>query len=514
MEKYNSINTERQLIKTAADTKKIEKELSFDFTLPDYQPEIKRLLRIGAEVLTPESSFGMNDCEFSGNVDYYVTYLGSDDQMYCAPLSGEYRISIPLSDGMGLFYDGDAYISCDLVSGRVTAKRKLTIRTRLCAFVSIYNNIALESDFLGGADPACTERLDGEVNAGAVESITLPPVNVTDEMIPDMRDGEIRVICAEGKVGVSECVAQNGEIICRGDIFIKLLMCSDGGNIPYSVNRKIPFSVSGASKIADAGTCACASGCVDQLSVTVDDGRIDIEAGARIRVIAGKNEIVKYTKDMYSTLCETECDTLNFDVMKNTGCFNSNITVSDTRSLDELSVKHGSRLVDICSDPIIESCEITGTRAKIAGRIRCTLIFECDGEYAPTDTEIPFVFLQDVKEGTERVFASCTCVNERGRIDGERIGMDHELYICASFFGNERIAAMTALHFGELIAHNDASMRVCYPSHSDSLWSVGRKYHISCEKLARDNSLAKPDRSNDIDTQKSLDGVKYLMICD
>lgn len=514
MEKYNSTNKDRQLIKTASDTKRIEKELSFDFTLPDYQPEIKKLLRIGAEVLTPESSFGMNDCEFSGNVDYYVTYLGSDDQMYCAPLSGEYRISIPLSDGMGLFYDGDAYISCDLVSGRVTAKRKLTVRTRLCAFVRIYNNIALENDFLGGADPACTERLDGEVNAGVTESLVLPYVNVTDEMIPDIRDGEIRVICAEGKVGVSECTAQNGEIICRGDIFMKLLMCSDGGDIPYTVNRKIPFSVSGRSEIADLGACACACGCVDQLSVTVDEGRIDIEAGAKIRVIVGKNESVRYTKDMYSTLCETECDRLSFDVMKNTGCINSNITVSDTRSLDELSVNHGARIVDICSDPVIESCEITGARAKISGKIRCTLIFENDGEYAPTDTEIPFAFVQDVKEGTERVFASCTCVSERGRIDGERIGMDCELYICASFFGNEQIEAMTALHFGELIDHGDASIKVCYPSHSDSLWSVGRRYHISCEKLARNNMLSQHDRSYAIDTQKSLEGVKYLMIYD
>ena len=89
MEKYNSTDNQKQLIKMSVCDKRINKEISGDFTLPDYQPEIKRLLRIGAEVLTPECSFGINDCEISGNIDYYVIYLGADNQMYCAPLTGE-----------------------------------------------------------------------------------------------------------------------------------------------------------------------------------------------------------------------------------------------------------------------------------------------------------------------------------------------------------------------------------------------------------------------------------------
>ena len=69
MEKYNRSENTRQLVKSCVCDKRVTKEMSVDFTLPDYQPEIKRLLRIGTDVLLPESSIGMNDCEFSGIID-------------------------------------------------------------------------------------------------------------------------------------------------------------------------------------------------------------------------------------------------------------------------------------------------------------------------------------------------------------------------------------------------------------------------------------------------------------
>ena len=128
MEKYNSTDNNKELIKSCVCDKVSTKETSFDFTLPDYQPEIKRLLRIGAEVISPQCSFGMSDCEIYGTVDYYVIYLGSDNQMYCAPLSAEYRINVPIEDDMGLSYDGDVFVGCEFVNGRVTAMNVVTPR--------------------------------------------------------------------------------------------------------------------------------------------------------------------------------------------------------------------------------------------------------------------------------------------------------------------------------------------------------------------------------------------------
>ena len=513
MEKYNSTDNQKQLIKMSVCDKRINKEISGDFTLPDYQPEIKRLLRIGAEVLTPECSFGINDCEISGNIDYYVIYLGADNQMYCAPLTGEYRMTLPLDDGMGLFYDGDASVVCELVSGRVTAKRKISIRSKLLACANIFNNVSLENDFAMGADPSYTERLDGVVNAGVIGRGVSDVIRVCDELIPDSRNGEIRVVCAEGKVGICEVSAQSGEVNCKGDVYMKLIMCSESGDLPYTVTRKMPFSASVFVQSSVNSATASASGRVNELSVTVEDGRIAIDAGVVINATVGYNKEIPYTRDMYSTLCDTECDYFSPDVLVSKGGFNTNLSVGETRSLDELGISPDLSLVDICGDASIESTEFCDGKARLTGKIKYTLLFCREGEYSPTELEFPFIFATDVKDGTHKVVCECTAVNCRGRIDGERIGIDSEIYINGSFYGKEKINTLSALHFGELIKKENGSICVCYPSPADSLWSVGKRYHTTASKLISDNPhISKNENVSSMDISKPLENAKYLIV--
>lgn len=513
MEKYNSTDNQRQLIKTSVCDKRMSKEISADFTLPDYQPEIKRLLRIGAEVLTPECSFGINDCEISGNIDYYVIYLGADNQMYCAPLSSEYRMTLPLDDSMGLFYDGDASVGCEFVSGRVTAKRKISIRSKLCATASIFNNIALENEFAAGADPSYTERLDGEVDAGIIGRGVSEMIRVGDELIPDTRNGEIRVVCAEGKVGMGEVSAQNSEVNCKGDVYLKLIMCAESGDMPYTVTRKIPFSAQVSIPASVTSASASASGKVNELSVTVEDGRISIDIGIVVNARVGYNKGIAYTKDMYSTLCHTECDYFSPDVLVAKGGFNTNLSFGETRSLEELKISPDLSLVDISADASVESTEISDGKARIFGNVKYTLLLCRDGEYTPTELEFPFIYTTDVKEGTTKVVCDCTAVNSRGRIDGERIAMDSEIYINGMLYGEEKINALSAMHFGELVKKDNGSIVVCYPARSDSLWSVGKRYHTTAEKLISDNPhISKNENISSMDISKPIDSAKYLII--
>lgn len=50
-------------------------EISNDFTLPDYQQEIRRVLCIEAEPQPPSSYAGDSSAEFNGTVDIRLTYI-------------------------------------------------------------------------------------------------------------------------------------------------------------------------------------------------------------------------------------------------------------------------------------------------------------------------------------------------------------------------------------------------------------------------------------------------------
>ena len=57
-------------------------ELSEEFSLPDYQPEMKRLLRVRATVLPSDQYVGAGNVECSGRIDYSILYTGNDGALY------------------------------------------------------------------------------------------------------------------------------------------------------------------------------------------------------------------------------------------------------------------------------------------------------------------------------------------------------------------------------------------------------------------------------------------------
>ena len=119
----------------------------------------------------------------------------------------------------------------------------------------------------------------------------------------------------------------------------------------------------------------------------------------------------------------------------------------------------------------------------------------------------------DVKEGTDMIVADCGVITQRGRIDGERMGLDCEIYLSGCAYGKERINTLTALHFGELVKRDNGRISVCFPSSSDSLWSVGKRYNVSTEKIIEDNKInVKPELSVSADSHDSIGCAHHLII--
>ena len=96
---YMGESTARGTVQLPYPLRAVTAEVAGDFTLPDYQPEIKRLLRIGVNLLPPDPDQAGGD--LTGRMDYSVLYVGGDGGIYCAPLSTEYRLEIPTEGHTG-----------------------------------------------------------------------------------------------------------------------------------------------------------------------------------------------------------------------------------------------------------------------------------------------------------------------------------------------------------------------------------------------------------------------------
>lgn len=486
-------------------------DLSGDFTLPDYQPEIKRLLKVNARVLPPSKYVGDSEGEFSGSIDYYVHYIGSDNQIYCAPLSAEYKTSVPMDKNELTLVNmtADAEIIPESVGGRVTSPRKLNIKCRLKTKARMYGDMPLDMGFMnmGGENQVLIESRQIARRMFAQSEI----IHLSDEIIQG-KDSDTRVISADGHILIGEVNAGAGAVNVKGELYLKLLICRETDGAPYTMIRRLPFSEIVITEGVDATSQANAKGSVCEMSINVEDDRIAIDVGVMLEISACKNEAVSYVKDMYSTTHKTKCEYRDIPTLVSGRAFNSNFTQSDSMTLEEAGLSPEHKIVDIGGVAYPEGAVLDGGRWIFTGKSKYSVIAEKDGEYSNFEIEMPYRYAFDAKEGdSESSYASAVAdiINTRARLDGERIGIDGEIMLCGVISCPDKTRMLDSVSFGEESERARGEYVICYPSKSDTLWSVAKRYGRTVNSLSKANKLKNTDTP---DARSTLDGVHFLVV--
>ncbi len=494
--------------------RQVTSELSSDFSLPDYQPQIKRLLRVRTTVCPPDKYVSGGSVELSGRVDYAILYTGNDGALYCVGESAEYQMKVPVE--MSAAYDlnegftCDADVAAETVVGRVVAPRKLSVKCRLRAGVRLWGIRRLE-EAVKGKEEGGLERLCKEAECAHVFIGNSQPIRLGDEILLDATDRDFRLISAEGEVCVSDTEAGSGEVNCRGEVVLKLLSANESTDaLPKVQVRKIPFTASVPTEGAEVNCTSTADGVCSDLHITVEEGRLLCEVTLLLRARAQRNESVSYTKDLYSTLSHCECQREVCVLPRAMRCHNGNFSLNATATAEEIGARSGMHVVDVSLLPTVSGLEFENGKHYLSGRCRAQLIMSDGEDTAMQEMEIPFRYEMDGGEEAATDFdASVSVMSSRARMDGERISVDGELSVSVCCRAQTSFERMSEAILGEPISQQGAAFTVCYPSSEDTLWSVAKRYHRSVGELARGNELS---GSASADTPASLDGVRYLLV--
>ncbi len=489
-------------------------ELGVDFSLPDYQPEIKRLLRVRATVLPADKYIGTPTVELSGRIEYAILYTGNDGALYRTTQFGEYQVSCPfempqeLDLNAGLLCDADTV--CDSVIARVAAPRKISVKCRLRSRVQLFGcgvceNVISSRD--GRVERLCGRALSGRRFFGIGE-----PLELGDEILCDTQNGALRVISAEGEVFINDTIAGSGVVNCRGEVCLKLLCCRDEDDaMPGVQTRRIPFSQTVVTDGVEVNCDACANGVCSDIGVTVEEGRILCEMKVILRTHAQRNEEIEYTRDVYSTLSECEVDYRERSFAHALRSVNGNFSLNHTVSVAEAGIRPEARVVDICAVPSVTALENEHGKYRLLGRCRCQLILSDGEEMSLQEIEVPFRYeCEGTRDAVKDYDASVSVIACRARVDGERVSIDAELAVMLSTRGEQVLRMVSEASFGEPVkCVGAAAYTICYPSKEDTLWSVAKRYRRSIDDVVRDNHLSETALA---DSKDSLAGIRYLLV--
>ena len=455
-------------------------EASGDFTLPDYQSEIRRVLCVSASVLPPAKYVSDSAIEFNGTVDYQVIYVGSDGNVTSASLPSEYAFSVPLEGGEDF---RDVRVLCSIgvesISTRVSAPRRLSIRGRLRPSVRAYGLLASERCSFEGADPTSIYKKFEQADTLWCASANSDTVNVS--CVSAGVSDDTAVAFADTGVEISDVSVEKDRLVCRGVARIRLL-CTEGeeGEL-RTVEAEVPFD--GEIDVSDmpSGATPCVRGIVADTSVSVGDAGIECNMGIVLSAEIFANECVEYVSDAYSTERECNAQTKNACVRRMLFARPAGFALNESVSLADANIPASAEILFTHANAYMDKCSSIDRKAIFTVKADFFVAWRNDGEISVSNVSLPTKYeIEADSDGYVESFDAYFDVkNPKAKLEGGQLSLGAELVGYVNALGKNDAQILDRVSFGDLFENNEPHLVICYPSDDDTAWSVSKRYRVA-----------------------------------
>lgn len=479
-----------------------EQGVELDYVLPDYYPEIFKILscRLIPSILS-YSMLGDAKLSLDGCVDIKVMYLaeGSSD-IYCIEQRYTYTKSVDLGRSTAAenvvvrLEPKPDYCNCRAVSGRridvrgaVSTKIRITdIKT--CEIPALPTGLQIKSQQLD----CCGRLLSVEKQFSCKEEIETGAHGlafiVRSSAIPKIND--IRIIADKAVIkGMITIYAAYG--IKQPD--------SSGSAELENMTADIPISqIIDLEGVDDSFSCSADMDILNlELSCNADSGIIGCNILATVRVRCTQRNTVEIPCDVYSTEYETTYSVKPTRLIKSSGRLERQLSVKTECSAGDTEI---ANVLDCSADIFNLSCRIEDGNPLLMGTV-CYKALCRSAEGIPCciekqeGFEIP-ITADSGQDITELEFSARCCDTDYSiRSDGAlditaRIEFTANVYDCGSVDMIERVMVDEEK---PRTAENNYALRICYADGEEDCWSIAKRYGTSVEAVMNENDIEDRD---------------------
>lgn len=464
-------------------------DVNEDISVPEGYSEVRKVIALRENIMSPAKFVGARSVDFSGAVDYTLIYVGADGKLYSMPVSSEYSFSLPFDSQSGFDAGEGVSVVCSLSgensSVRISTPRRIQLRAGIRASVLCFGKMACAEEARGIDDVSSIQRLQQSAECAYLSCESSDVVMLEDEyFIGD----ESRVVYSHANIALGDSYIDGEVVRVSGETSVSLAV-ENGENIDI-VQRRIPFDaeidvddldISGGAVLCKVG------GSVNELSVSVEEGKAKIEVAVIIDVCSAQNKEFSYTRDLYSTkqACSVEYKKLSLPrVLINK---NANMTQTERLSCEEIGLPSDVRIIDLWASAICESAELENGRYVFRGKVKYKVIYTADGKIGVSDFEEPFKYESEIgNESVQSFIASVTVMNIRGRCDRENLLIESEMALSLSAFGAQSIETVSVASFGEAVNTGKNQFIVCFKGSEESSFDLAKRYNVSVDDISEE----------------------------
>ncbi len=469
-----------------------EQPVDVEFTLPDYCPDVGRVLKCRATPVITGRESGADGITVSGTARLEVLYVdGHGGQVRCCTHDMPFVTTLP-AGGLPADTKVCAEARVDYINCRAISQRRIDIHgafTLKASAVCIRENKVTSSAEGAGV---LVRRQICDVSTAQGHAQTAFAISESFEL-PESKPAVAAVVRSAADISVLDCKPIANKLIVKGTAGLTVVYCTNEGvleSMTYSVPFSQFFDLSGAD---DESSCdADISVSSVELALRTDpDGEYrrisaDIRCFADIR--AYRSDTVPVVSDAYSTQYE-----LNLE--RKPMCFERYISEGSRKAHVEgrLSFSGGiTEVMDAWCEPV--SC-VSGSGGSVSGSVLlCAIIRNEDGGCEYAETTCGFECEGDISDSNlfcRCRIAACGCDYS---LDGRNnVDLRGEVRVRTAVYSRTQMPCIVGLEPDESRPRQEAegpALVMYFARAGEELWDIAREHNASMSDIAVDNALA------------------------
>lgn len=480
-----------------------EQPIDIDFTLPDYYPDISKILKCCA--VSRISSKGLNGGNISveGCVTVTVIYCGDNNCLN----SYEYQYPFSKSFETGCNTDGTFLTvksRCEYINCRAVTGRKIDIHGAAGIYVTLTRRRLTE--VVSDVDNPDIELLRGQIPATVPMGCSDKYLTIDEEI--ELGSGQPDIHCViryDATVSVVESKILAGKSVVKGEMSIKLLYASENGST-QTVRCTVPFSqmleIDGMTD-----ECSCESKAYiahleikPRVSASGDSRSFLLNAKLLITSECCCNNEVAVILDAYSRKYEAEIS--KSEICFNNICENINETFNCKKNI-EFAGGGMSAISDIWCDVKTENVRFTDGIMAINGVVTAYII-AIDQDNMPSFYEktVDFEYSHPVNSKSQNFKCSPEITVSGSNytlVSASNMELRVDLNISAAVYECNNIPLIVDIGLNNEVVKRKkrGAMTIYFASGGENVWDIARRYFADVEEVKQINEISENVLSSD-----------------
>lgn len=477
-----------------------------DLTLPDYCPDIEKILKCTLTPKIQSRTLSGGQLQIDGFCTVNVMYVESiKKSVRCCEQSVNFSQNFSVKDAPDnpviITKTKPEYINC-----RALSPRRLVMHGAFSLYAKVFSKT--QTSIFTPSDNIETDRKT--VTCADLKSFCQEQFSVCEEISVGEKPQIESVLRSDVSVGVIDAKAVTGKLMLNGELNLKLLYLSnaESGEVE-KLDYLLPFNKILDCDGIDENTINCVSCDVMSYDIRLKNDMLSEKPSVilEVKLCVTEEGYITREEEIVCDAYSTEFSSLpEFEQLKITG----EVVPINEPHMEKMSVKIDdgkiSRILDIFTEQITAEASHDDRGMVISGKINICIL-ALNGEDIPVFIERSADYEHIIPQ------TDCTCAKIFGTrtasisyrlAEDDVIEIRCELKICGAVFSENRVNAVKNVNVFEdkPIPPENCALTLYFADKGEKLWDIAKSHNTKLDLLLSENSAE----------NQVLDAPKMLLI--